>query len=343
MPSPPRQHRTDPPIPLPAQAIPTRLFHEGGRILADWADIGGTDPTLPFLTDRIAAARPLGPAPLPPAGDVTQPAALILHAGRCGSTLVSRALSRVRRCHVLSEPQALNDVLGVDGLWPFLPRDEKGSALRQVVAALARAATPGQDRVILKLSSWNALHLPLLEEVFPTVPKLFAYRAPHEILVSLRDRPAGWMQRAGHRIQARLFLGAAPAPARNAQLGFAAQVLGRSLAAVADSVARPGQAGTWLLVPYEALPGALAARILPWLGLAPTPMEAAAIAHGLELQAKDATGRQPFAPDGARKRASVTPDLADLVRDLVSEPHERLERLRQAGDTACGGLGLSPG
>lgn len=315
-------------MPAPQQPVPARLYHEGGQVMADWADIAGTDPTLPFLADRIAQVGSFWQAPLPVVDRPVAPAALILHAGRCGSTLVSRSLSRLSRCHVLSEPQSLNNVLGVEGLWPFLPVPERRQAVQQVVAALAQAARPGQDRFIVKLSSWNALHLPLLEEAFPGVPKLFIYRQPAEILVSLRNEPAGWMQRAEDRIKAGLFLGVPPAQARTTPLAFAAQVQGRILSAVAESMGRPGQAGEWLLVPYETLPTALTARILPWLGLEPTRAEADILTSVQDGHAKDPKGQRPFQPDSAAKRAAVTAELAELIRDLVCNPYERLERLR---------------
>ncbi len=319
----------------PSQPVPIRLRHEGGQVLADWADLTGTDPALPYLHDRIIRAGAGWRAPLPAARrGSTAPTALILHAGRCGSTLVSRSLSRLARCHVVSEPQALNDVLGIDGVWPFLPALEKREVLQQVVEALSRGARPDQDRFILKLSSWNALRLPLLEAVFPNVPKLFIYRPPEEILVSLRDEPAGWMARAGHRIKAGLFLGLPSAPALDTPLAFAAQVLGGILSAVAETVARQRAMDHWLLVPYGTLPGALTAQILPWLGLQPTPEEANAIADGLAIHAKDATGQRPFVPDDADKRAAVTEELRDLIRDLICAPYQRLDELRRHASTS---------
>lgn len=314
--------------PACVQPVPVRLYLQDGRIVADWADIAGTDPTLPFLADRIARAGAVWQADLPSETDGTlEPAALILHAGRCGSTLVSRGLSLLSRCHLLSEPQALNMVLSVDGRWPFLPPPDRHRALRQVVAALARAKRPDQDRFILKLSSWNALHLPLLEAAFPAVPKLFIYRQPEEILVSLQDGPAGWMRRAANPVLTSLFLGLPPSQVRRSPLEFAAQVLGRSMTLVADSVMRQAPRN-WLLLPYDRLPSALTTRILPWLGLTAGADETAALARFAGIDAKDPAGLRPFRPDEACKRAAVSPEVAELARDLLCPPYERLERLR---------------
>ncbi len=318
-------------FPAAAQPIPVRLFYDGDRLSADWVDIADTDPTLPFLHDRIAQAGPSWRAPLPTASGSIRPSALLLHAGRCGSTLVSRSLSRLSRCHVLSEPQAVNAVLGVDGIWPFKPHMARSEALRQVIAALAASARPDQDRVVLKLSSWNALHLHLLEGAFPDVPKLFIYRQPEQILVSLRDAPAGWMRRADDPVPAKLFLGTAPAMVGHS-LGFAAQVLGRIYATIADAARMPGAAGRWLLIPYDDLPDALSGIIPAWLDVQPSVVETQHIAEAAHTHAKDTDHPRRFEPDSARKRAAVTPELAELAERFASAPYHRLEQLRSAGE-----------
>lgn len=319
-------------LPAAAQPVPTRLFHDGERLLADWVDIGDTDPTLPFLHDRIARAGSGWRAALPAASGQVQPSALVLHAGRCGSTLVSRALSHLSRCHVLSEPQAVNAVLGVDGVWPFMPDSVRGEALRQVIEALTGSARTDQDRVILKLSSWNALHLPLLEEVFPDVPKVFIYRQPEEILVSLRDAPSGWMRRADDPVQAKLFLSIAPGVSGCNPLAFAAQVLGRIYAMIADAASKPGSAGKWLLIRYDELPDALSRKIPSWLDVQPSLAEVRHVAEAAHTHAKDTDHPRRFEPDSARKRAAVTPELAELAERFANASYSRLDRLRFAGE-----------
>ncbi|MGV3457167.1 hypothetical protein [Sphingomonas sp.] len=314
-----------------AQPVPVRLFHDGERLSADWVDIADTDPTLPFLHDRIAQAGPSWSAALPTVSRATQPSALVLHAGRCGSTLVSRSLSLMSCCHVISEPQAVNEVLGVDGIWPFKPRKARSEALKQVVEALTSSTRPDQDRVVLKLSSWNALHLHLIEDAFPDVPKLFVYRQPEEILVSLRDAPPGWMRRADDPVQAKLFLGTAPAMAGH-RLGFAAQVLGRVYTAIADAVSMPLATGRWLLTPYDELPDALSEKIPSWLDVRPSPTEEQLIAEAAHIHAKDIHDPRRFEPDSARKRAAVTPELAELAGRFVNAAYRRLEQLRRARD-----------
>lgn len=225
----------------------------------------------------------------------------------------------------------MNAVLGVDGVWPFMSHKARCEALRQVIEALTRSARPDQDRVILKLSSWNALHLPLVEEAFPEMPKLFIYRQPEEILVSLRDAPAGWMRRADDPVQAKLFLGMAPAMVGHS-LGFAAQVLGRIYATIADAASMPEAAGRWLLIRYDDLPDALRGEIPSWLDVQPSVAEAQHVAEAADTHAKDTDHPRRFEPDSARKRAAVTPELADLAERFANAPYRRLERLRRAGE-----------
>ncbi len=321
----------------PASPVPSRLYLERDQVTADWVDIAGTDPALPFLSDRIAAAEAKGrtawQAPLPEAGEhpASAPAGLILHAGRCGSTLVSRSLSLLPGCHVLSEPQALNDALAPAGAWAFARVAVRRRAVEQVVAALGRAAPGERDRFILKLSSWNALHLPLLEAAFPAAPLVFVYREPEEILVSLRDAPPMWLRWAADPVRAGLFLGVAPSRAPRSPLAFAAQVVGRVLAEVAASVGR-NPPGRWLLVPYGALPGAIAGQVAPHLRVPLGGDAEARLALAAGRHAKDPTGTRPFSPDGARKRAAVTEEVADLARDWIRDPFERLESLRGRAD-----------
>lgn len=310
------------------QPVPSRLSHEGNEIVADWADIVGTRRDLPLLSDRVAAAVSTWRAPLPAAGPAPRVAGLILHTGRCGSTLVSRSLAVLPRCHLLAEPVALNNVLSVDGRWPFLPAAERLGAARRVVDALARSSGPGQDCVVLKLSSWNTLHLSLIEEVLPTVPIIFLYRRPDEILASLREGPAPWMQRALDIRQAGLFLRVAPSRVPRTPLAFAAEVIRRGMQNVVQRLA-DSSGRRWLLVSHDMLPEAISARIVPWLQLTLHDEDHALLAQIARFHAKYTTHPIPFRRHHDRKeRGAPSGDLAALTGELMAA-FDQLESLRR--------------
>lgn len=312
------------PFPSSTQPVPARVYYENGQITADWVDLAGTDPTLPFLSDRIATAFHLGRAPLPSPSQPLPPATVIFHTGRCGSTLVSRSLSLLQPCHVLSEPPALNTILSVDGPWPFLPRTIRLDALQRVVSALFHSAAPGQDRIILKLSSWNTLRLWDLEEIFPDGRLLYIYRSPAEILVSLQESPSGWMQRWHQQARASLFLGLPTAQIARTPLGFAAQVVGYGMTMVAKSATRTPS--RWQMLPYPSLPAAITDNLIPALGIPLTPADQTALRRQAASPSKHQTPSLRFSTDQARKQAAVTEEIRDLATAWTEAPYAAIEQ-----------------
>jgi hypothetical protein len=315
------------------QWIPADIKLSGTQLSASWIDIGNTSPELPCLSDRIeatvAAGGILREAPLPPlpAAAPALATGLIFHAGRCGSTLVSRKLAQVASCHVISEPAAINRVLSAGGEWPFTPPDFRKQTLQQLIHAFRLASQPEQSHLLFKLSSWNALHLDCLETILPTTPLIFLYRAPEEILVSLAEAPSAWAQRAENLIQAGLFLRASPQRVPSSPLSFMACTVGKIMTSVAESIARQ-PAGRWCLVNYNELPARLSQEIAQHLNLALSPKEHEILTQPSYTHAKDAGFRRPFSPDSARKQASVTAPIRALAQEFMQAPYQRLEMLR---------------
>lgn len=305
------------------EVIPVRARLSGRAAEIDWLDVGGTDRTLPFLRDRVAAALAMGrtidlrdAAATEIAG--TAPPCLVLHAGRCGSTLLARALAQLRGCHLVSEPDAVNDLLGPE--WRFAAPALRAHCLAQVLAALGRAGG-GEARYVLKLSSWNALAASALPA---DTRRIYLFRAPEEILVSLAEQPAQWMRRADAPPAAALMLGIAPSQAAMAPLQFAARVIGRCMETVANAVEQGG--GQWLLIDYRQLPDAIFG-VARHFDIAISPDETARIGDLARTHAKHSDGRA-FTDDTARKQAAATPAIRALAERWIAEPYRRLEQLR---------------
>jgi hypothetical protein len=247
-------------------------------------------------------------------------AGLIFHMSRCGSTVVSQMLAALERNVVLSEPAALDQVVRLPARLPDMPQDRLVPLMRGMVAALGRKRYAERD-LFIKLDAWHVLLLPLFRRAFPTVPWVFVYREPLEVLSSLaRSRPAqmlpGW-------ISPSLLSPAAIAAAADID-AYAVQVLACYLRAAIDHLADGG-----LLVEYRELPDI--GRIIDHLGLHYDEAELAAMRSAALQDAK--SPRVRFRPDGAAKREEASEEMRLLAETHLAALHARLEAVR-LGTTA---------
>ena len=122
------------------------------------------------------------------------PAGMIFHLSRCGSTLVSRLLSTLPGVVVVAEPSPLNALLGLD------PSRVDGAALvevvRLLVRALGRRRHGDEQRLVLKCTSWNIRRQEILAAAFPDTPWVWVQRDPAQVVASLLANPPGWL---GHQ------------------------------------------------------------------------------------------------------------------------------------------------
>ena len=159
-----------------------------GETVLRWQDLSAADFTAPFFQDAARQMRGHQPAlrqtSLHELSEISLPAAVaptafIFHTSRSGSTLLTQLLSCLDGSIVLSEPPIVDEILLL-----ALPDEEKILLFRQVVRALGQARTVEDKHFFIKYDSWNLPWLPLIREAFPTVPCLFIYRDPVEILWS---------------------------------------------------------------------------------------------------------------------------------------------------------------
>jgi hypothetical protein len=190
--------------------IPHRVRLRGEEVRTSWAFLGAermSDPFLHHTVSRLEAASggwparraTVGPSALAEAlaaAPGLAPAAFVLHCSRCGSTLLCNALRAVRGTAVAAEPGALNDALLhlASADLPAAARADGEALLRMLCMALGQQRCGDEERVVIKLSSWNVLALRThLRRVWPTVPWIFVYRDPVEVGVSQLRDPSGWM------------------------------------------------------------------------------------------------------------------------------------------------------
>jgi hypothetical protein len=134
-----------------ARWTPVRSDFSGPAPAVDWADLSAERFAEPFFDQTVAnwasgpRARRLVRTGLEALAALDsepslEPAGMIFHLSRCGSTLVSRLLGTLPGVVVVAEPAPLNALLGLD------PDRVDEAALVRIVRLLARAPGPTPAR-----------------------------------------------------------------------------------------------------------------------------------------------------------------------------------------------------
>jgi hypothetical protein len=290
-----------------------------GGLFVDWAHFAGeglTDPLFlsavrrsgarPFnrlfryrmrLDDFIAAAAQ---------ESLAEPNGFIFHMSRCGSTLVAQMLASLPGSEIVSEAPPLDTAAR---LAAFERASDPAALLRAMVGAFGRR---GRRPFVLKLDFWQALALPLYRRAFSSVPWLFLFRDPAEVLVSqMRARGTETM------IEASPIPGLDPAASAEDQVA-------QALAAVCGAAADAAATGNGLFVDYAALPEAVFANILPHLRM---DADAARAATQIAIARNAKAPSKPFEADAAWKRAQADERIRAAARRL-GPVYERLNALR---------------
>lgn len=239
-----------------------------------------------------------------------QPAGLIFHVARCGSTLVSQLLKKLDGVTVYSEPLPFNELL----LPPHAgSRAEIVGSLRVLGNALANHA---QGPFVIKFSSWNTLFCDLLAEAFPTTPWALCLRDPAEVAVSLmRDTP-GWLRESEEPAQ-RLTRVIDPTAAARSREEFLARLYGAFCTA-----GKQLDRGRGLLIHYPNLPSAVPDLLVSHFALG--PVDARLRQHMLEAASsysKAPLGNsRPFTHDSASKQSQVSIALRNAIDEFARPP-----------------------
>ncbi|MBV9577451.1 MAG: hypothetical protein JO057_02550, partial [Chloroflexi bacterium] len=291
-----------------ARWTPIRFDFSGPVPVLDWADLTAQRFVDPFFDETVARwlsgphARPLVRTGLEAlvaldSEPSLEPAGMVFHLSRCGSTLVSRLLRAVPGVVVLAEPAPLNALLRLGS--DLIDEAELVRLVRLLVRALGRCRHSEERHLVLKCTSWNIRRREILAAAFPEVPWVWVQRDPMRVLASLIAEPPGWLGLQGRPHGAARLFGLDPAavPAMS-RVEFVARVLGAMLDAAATDPRRR------LLIDYADLPAAVWLRVAPHFGL---ETDAAAIERMIEesrFYSKDPHSR--VFTGGASERHSVT-------------------------------------
>jgi hypothetical protein len=216
---------------------------------------------------------------------------------------------------VIKEPICLSQALLSD------PRALHHDWLAALIRCLCARPTGTPGASFVKFTSWHVLHVARLRREFATVPCVFLYRDPVEILVSLVERPPAWRR----ELQAGLLPVACPAAASDEEL------YARTIAALYDAaLATPDLH----LVNYVELSQEMLATVAERLGARWTAEERERVAAASTRNSKSGA---VFTPDGARKQAKASPAARAAVERFAAESYARLEQRRHSSTKSLGG------
>jgi hypothetical protein len=312
--------------------LPICVWQPAGEWQVDWCWFGDVPLHQPFFRDAVEERLrlPFNQAfrrqtPLSTLIDWQAcspglaPSVFILHASRCGSTLISQMLARLDSYIVVSEPPPLDALLRSS-----LPAPERRAAIAGLLSAYGQRRRGMEQRLVIKLDAWNIGELPLLRELYPETPWMFVYREPLEIAVSHLRRPGMHMVPG--------MIGASvldDGTAFEGQEPYIARRLGRLLE---SGLVRCREWGG-VPVNYSELPDAMAGRLADFFELDVEQRQHVFAAVGQHAKQPS----QVFVGDGADKQREASALLREQVERWTRGPYEALEKDRSLRQRLRGG------
>ena len=226
------------------------------------------------------------------------PSLIIVHASRCGSTLLARLAAAASDASLLLEPQLLLQLLSHD------LAGELGYPPEIVLPKAVRALTPQSDRPgVLKLNSRTTRFLPALRKAFPKTPVIWLQRQPVEIVESNLSRPpsSGLLGLSGEEMAQWVL--------RWVTLGFMA-----AKAHVDRHVH---------VLDYEDFPDLAEARLAEIMGFDLTRQ----LPRMQEVMRHDSKTGKPYVP---RRRQALPDEMRKLIHDTLDPLYHALASRRRA-------------
>jgi hypothetical protein len=314
----------------PSGWLPARAFWQEDELYVGWSYFGDRRLCEPFFEDslRRALETPFNllfhyATPIARLADWLQahpglaPSGFIFHMSRCGSTLVAQTLAALAHNLVISEAPPLDAVVQARGRRRDLTEEQHARWLTWMVGALAQPRR-GERALFLKLDSWHTLALPLFRRAFPSVPWVFLYRDPVEVVVSHMQMPG--IHTVPELGGAHILGSDAPFEPHRRE-DYCARVLARICEPVLAHARDGGR-----LINYRELPAATWTSILPHFRVAVSARDRAVMAKAARYDAK--MPGMPFTPDAEEKQAVATPELRAAARERLGDIYARLEALR---------------
>jgi hypothetical protein len=313
--------------------MPIRVHWTPDGLKVDWGCLGDLRFTDPFFEQTIgqclrqpanllfrhettmAALAELSQSSpgLPPAG-------FIFHGSRCGSTLISQMLASLPENVVISEASPIDAVLRSSMRDPAITEEQRIKWLRGLLNALGQRRHAEEKSLFVKFDSWHALFLPLIQRAFPSVPWIFVYREPVEVLMSQSRQMGGQM---------------IPGVLEPALFGWDAEAVkrmslgeygGRVLASISEAAYEEARAGRGRLVNYRQLPGVVWPSLMRYWGADCPEQAPEAVGRVCRFHAKNPG--LPFADGTEAKNRAAPEGMRQFARQWLDGIYQKLEAQR---------------
>lgn len=129
-----------------------------------------------------------------------EPAAIIFHISRCGSTLFTQMLGADERNLVLAEVPLFDEILRLKS---EMSEEERHAFLKAAIRLTGQKRFEKEERLIIKTDSWHLFLYEKYRRLFPDTPFILLYRKPEPVLKSHARRPG--MHMVFNLIPAELF------------------------------------------------------------------------------------------------------------------------------------------
>lgn len=301
-----------------------------GAAAIRWIRVDSQSPTDPFFYKWVTALRSRVPLPREHETELrslaqnvahlpeVEPAGIIFHVSRCGSTLLQNALAVGENVFVVGEASAIDRAMRLAARREPSAAYAGAGALRDLCKVFGHYRGSSAPQLILKTGLAAVVALRGIRSVWPDVPCVMIIRDPVQVVVSnLRSPPRVLLE--WYDAPSRCFAGPVPEEALGRGLEeFCAWLVGRICGAALEQMD-----SKFLLLDYQDLTPEAALRVAEFFSVRLTDEGREALRRTFLFDAK--RGNE-FKPDADRKKKAATPSTLEAVARWALADYEALLR-----------------
>jgi hypothetical protein len=252
------------------------------------------------------------------------PAGVIFHVSRCGSTLIANILKMGDGCVVMSEAHPIGLLfqsrLFTDSPFPSENREEIRKLLLDCVVRLYAAAFG--SHLVIKCHAASILQISRMRSVWPNVPFIILIRDPIEVMVSNLARPSGWLRSMQRPVGTGNIFRFTDAEIRQMTMEqYCARGLGKFFEAAIEQFGK----NCWVL-DYAKLSIRNIYRVSELFNISLPASDSPEVRQALLSYSKDGSGSRSFENDRELKQREATPSVRDYATQWAQKPYEILRK-----------------